>query len=260
MEERKKILKEVYSSSKEVYNKNKRFIYITSTIIAMAYVSLALLFSKSIYYSIIIDTFRALVGIFNLILFVYFFFKIINKDKTFFESTKFLSGKLIPVILTFLIYFILLIPLFLLFIIPGIIFSILWMFYNSAVLFRNKYYWSALKYSKSLVSGKKLDTFSNFFLFELKMWKFWLLPGLLSFITIIITRNKFVLALVTFINYTSFTILGFYSMIFLNRYFLSLERLKGIRNELNTIKTSNNNQQPSKSKLNAKTYIKKHKS
>jgi len=67
------------------------------------------------------------------------------------------------VVVTSLIMGLLLIPLFILLIVPGIIFFLYWTFAAYAVLLRGKFGLDALKYSKSLVKGKWWYVFGFFF-------------------------------------------------------------------------------------------------
>ncbi|MFH1426527.1 MAG: hypothetical protein ABIG66_03840 [Candidatus Kerfeldbacteria bacterium] len=67
----------------------------------------------------------------------------------------------LPLFLTTLVMTILLIPLFLLFFVPGLIFSIYWLFITPAVVIGGKKYFEALKYSKQLLQGHWWQAFGR---------------------------------------------------------------------------------------------------
>lgn len=281
MKEWEKIFEGVYSSSKEIYSKNKSFIYTISIILAIVSTSLVALSvfdlqsqgatyleslnsentdyvnSDYVIYSNIV--FNILNKVLYFIVFIFLFFKVVNKNKTFSDSIGHFFKKLIPLFLTWLLYIILIIPLFLLLIVPGIIFSILWMFFTHSVLFRNKSYWSALSYSKSLVSGKKLDTLNNLIAFAFRMWKLWLIPFLLLF-GIVFMNNTLLYLSANLIASIFFNVFYFYSIIFSVRYFLSLEKRNGIPNELAENIANSSNNEISQSEIKAKNYIEQYKS
>lgn len=59
-----------------------------------------------------------------------------------------------PMLITGLIMTVLLIPLYLALIVPGVIFTVYWLFYWQVVVLEKKNYWGALKRSRELVRGK----------------------------------------------------------------------------------------------------------
>lgn len=66
-----------------------------------------------------------------------------------------------PLLLTSLLMVFLLLPLFVLFIIPGIVFAVYWIFTGLAVVVVNKKYMSALRYSRQLVKGRWWEVVSR---------------------------------------------------------------------------------------------------
>ena len=88
-----------------------------------------------------------------------------NKDITWQESLKLAINKWLKAIGTNLLAGILLFGLFILLIIPGIIFSIYWHFILYVVIFTDKWGLEALKYSKELVQNRWWKTFGYALLF-----------------------------------------------------------------------------------------------
>jgi len=272
MEEWKNIFEDTYSLSKETFENTKYLIYkisiimaiLTTLLIAVSMFDLQSqgasflesLSSKNINYNnsgyifIANILFNILSSILYFTLFVYFFFKITKNEKNISKSFSYFLNKLLPLFITWIIYIILIVPLFILLIIPGIIFSILWMFFTHSVLFRDKNYYSALAYSKSLVSGKKLDTLNNFLAFFFRMWKYWLFLFLLI-IVISFTLNNYTYLLGQFIGTIFLNIFTFYGIIFSISYFLNIEKRNGISNELikNKVNLSKDNINNSNTKI-----------
>lgn len=263
MKEWETIFENVYSISKDTFENTKSLLYKISIIMAILGTILVALsmfdlqgqganfleslnsnntnYTNSTYIFIFNIIFSILNSILYFTLFVYFFFKITKSEKTISESFSYFSKKLIPLFLTWIIYVVLIIPLFILLIIPGIIFSILWMFFIHSVLFRNKNYYSALEYSKSLVSGKKLDTLNGFIAFSFKMWKYWLFPILL-FIGLSFSQNNYIYLLGHFVGIIFLNVFSFYGIIFSVSYFLNIEKRNGISNELSKNQVSSSNE------------------
>jgi hypothetical protein len=271
---------ELYSNTKVIFEENKVFLKKLSIILSIFGGIVGVFLMIPEFYSIeilkpsifkIIDyTYQAISYVISFSILIFLFNKSIKKDITFSESIKKLFSKIIPLILTTIIFIFLIIPLYLAFIIPGIIFSILWMFFSYAVLFRNINYYSALKYSKSLISGKKMSTVVLNFQLFFKLWKYWLS----GFLILIIGSISGKLIIDLGIEVIGFLIIGittiiasilnylyvYHNLIFLIQMFLRYEKEIGISNELLQIETNNSQESISQQEQNAKQYIETYKS
>ena len=288
MKEWENIFENVYSKSKNIFEDTKALLYkvaIFVSLIGTILVAISMFdlqsqganFSQSLspsdtqykdsLYILIFDIFFIILNIvLNLILSVFFFFKITRNEKSISESFKYFISKFIPLFLTWVVFLILIIPLFILLIIPGIIFTFMWIFSTYCVLFRNKNYYSALSYSKSLISGRKLETLNSFVACFLRMWKYWVL-SIVLFLIVILIENNYIYLIGNFIGNVFLIILGFFWIIFLINYFLDIEKRNGISNELDENKpdlSSEGNSQDrnkiSQTEINAKNYIETYKS
>ena len=198
-------------------------------------------------------------------IFVYLFFKITKNEKTLKESFSYYLSKLVPLVLTAFVYAILILPLYLLLFVPGLIFSFFWIFFTHSVLFRDKKYYSALSYSKSLISEKKLGTANCFAAFIFRTWMYWVF-SIVILIGVIFSQNNYIYLAGQVITEVVLNILTFYVIIFSIHYFLYLEKAKGISNELgenqnkDTNENSNDlNDEISQTEIKAKNYIEKYK-
>lgn len=189
---------------------------------------------------------------------VFLFFKITGKNKSFSESISYFFGKFFLLLFTLILFIILIIPLYILLFIPGIIFSTLWMFWMYAVLFRDKKFMSALTYSKSIVTGKKMLVWNNFVSFGLNNFMYWLLPGLLIFV-VVFFNNTYLYLLISVFSNVFFNVFSFYGIIFGLNLFLDMEKNAGFKNELSSSSiVSDSNMTDDES--NAKGYIEQYKS
>lgn len=168
---------------------------------------------------------------------IFFFYQIIGKDKTLLTSISYFVKRLFPFIFTMFIFFLFIFPLYLALIIPGIIFSLLWMFFSHALFFRDKKFYAALKYSKSLVNGHKMRTANHFAMLQWKIMKYWIPLIAIWLLTGLVSSNTSQL-LFTFVESFFVLIIGFFGVIFSVRYFLELEKEDGIANELVFLQSS----------------------
>lgn len=133
------------------------------------------------------------------------------------KTTKKAFNRFFPQLGTSIIQTILLFLLFLLLIIPGIIFSIYWMFTPSIVALRNKWAFDGLKYSKKLVKGKWWKVFGYSILFGIIMGvPIWIISILIEWRIQNIIIQMFVLTTIQILVTT-------FSYIFYVVFFLFLE-------------------------------------
>jgi hypothetical protein len=120
---------------------------------------------------------------------------------------------------TGLIMVIMLIPLFLLFFIPGLIFAVFWTFMVQVVVLKGLSGMEALNYSKRLVSGQWWKVFWTVFMVTLGI-------GVISWVVNALFATLFDgFALLIFSNMLS-SILEIYSIIVLTVFFLNLDTIK----------------------------------
>ncbi len=93
--------------------------------------------------------------------------KISGKSLSFGEAVSKSLPLFVPLVLTFLLLFVFMVPLFILLIIPGLIYSLYWCFSLQALVIREKKYTQALAYSKSVVQGRWWNVFGCYFAFGL---------------------------------------------------------------------------------------------
>ena len=144
------------------------------------------------------------------------------EKKSFQDSLKHSWSRIIPLVLTYIIMVIFLTGLFLLLIIPGIIFAIYWTFTSYAVLFKDKSYIEALKYSFNLVKGNWWRTLGYYIT---------LMLVLIALVIVIGIPLAIFQAGTTTLSYSLEAILNIvtslgslYAIVFTIKYFIALEK------------------------------------
>lgn len=253
MNQYKSIFENIYSSAKNIFQENKSFLYtisIVMAVLATAVLAISMFdlqnqganffesldpektkFNYSPHIILINVIFNIASYFVYFSLFIFFYHKLIKTGKTFSDSFTLFLNRVVFLFITTIIYTLLIIPLFILLIVPGVIFCILWMFYTHAVLLRNKNFYSALKYSQSLVRGKKMETVNNFLNFGFRQFMYWL-PPLILMIVAPFMKNSIIYISATLIATIFFNVFYFYGIIFSVSYFLDLEKRVANNNEV----------------------------
>lgn len=294
MSEWKEVYKVVLAKTKETYEAEKSFILKMSLILTfLAVVSTALGmfdlqgqgagFMESIspgeykdvlgnpLYTYSIDTIVVMgfIGLINTIMYfvnlVYLYNRIQKNTRTLSDSAGHFAKKFFPLLFTSIIAGFLLVCLYILLIVPGVIFTILWMFFIYAVLFRNKNFYSALKYSRSLVGGRKMMTINNMLGFAFNQYKLWLLPFLGIFVLIMFFPNTYAYLFGVFVVTVFYNIFYLRTLTFNVNYFLALEDMNkgvsvGADLKAEDIPKPNSDVELSQKEINAKNYIEQYKS
>jgi len=187
--------------------------------------------------------FGVIVAVVNLTITIRIYHRLIGEEKTFKESFDILKKRLGALVITSIIGTIFLLGLYLL-IIPGIIFSVYWIFAAYSVLFREKKGKKALNYSKSLVSGNWGRVFVYMLVVtiivvvaSLAFGLLLLIPNLISgpvdseqilkFTGEITFKDNILPLFFDLVNNFFRTLIGYFSVIFSLGLFLSLEKQKG---------------------------------
>lgn len=138
------------------------------------------------------------------------------------ELVKVGFAKFLQVFRTYLVSFVLVILLLLCFVIPGLIFSVFWVFAIFATILSDKYGYSALKYSKSIVDGRWWKTLGYLFVIGLPF----------AILMLVLIVPVFVV-LPTFwgniISTTIIDVIGSVSYIFLTVFYLNFEANKVVK-------------------------------
>ncbi|NQZ85032.1 MAG: hypothetical protein HRU03_04910 [Nanoarchaeales archaeon] len=258
----------VLKKTKETNEKNKDFIFKMSLLIVAigVFTTVTDIYSPTSEWTAhigveILNIFiYVTVAILALVNVIYLYYKNKSSDnKTYSEAESLLFGKILPIIITSILFTILIIPLFLLLIVPGIIFSILWSFYLYAILFRDKKYYSALKYSASIVSGKKLLVLNNFIAYTFNQYRLWLLPILAALFVVIISQDNITLIILFTAVSICLEIYTLRTVVFSINLFETLEELKfGKKSDTHTSESSHNDKLSLHEK-NCEKYIRTHK-
>ncbi|MCA9495795.1 MAG: hypothetical protein KC589_02540 [Nanoarchaeota archaeon] len=191
-----------------------------------------------------------------IILIVNFHFNSIGKNKTIIESFDFTVSRLFYLIFTSILQTILLIFLFILLIVPGLIFSIYWIFVYLAVLFREKSFFNALVYSFNLVRNNWWRTLGYLVILLLIIIAvamiFFFIFGLIMFFG---NLNNTLYLIMTFIQILVVLPFNYFLVIFLIQYFLAIEEEK--KDELELMEKAEVSDKKTDFKLNKKTTNKK---
>jgi len=153
---------------------------------------------------------------------------IITKKKYSIEDSRnILFSRFWALVGTGIMTVIFLLGLYILLIIPGLIFSFYWIFSHLAVLFREKSGLEALKYSKELVMGNWWKTVG--YLFVVGIITGVIVGGVDWILNAALAPTQFAMyfaitAITTFVTYLA----SFFSMAFTINYFLALEKEKGL--------------------------------
>ena len=190
------------------------------------------------------------------VLIIYLYFDFIGKNKLINECFGFLKTRLLDVVFTAILQTILLIFLFILLIVPGIIFSIYWIFVYLVVLFRKKSFFNALTYSFNLVRYNWWRTLGYLVILLLIIIAvamiFFFIFGLIMFFG---NLNNTLYLIMTFIQILVVLPFNYFLVIFLIQYFLAIEEEK--KDELELMEKAEVSDKKTDFKLNKKTTNKK---
>jgi len=160
---------------------------------------------------------------------VYVFRIVEKKETTFTDSHKFFWSRFLPLIWTGILHVLVVTAGFILFIIPGIIFSIYYSFVYTATLFRGKSGPSALSYSWRLIKNNWWETvlYGIMFFAATSVLSFIFMP--LQIVAELITSyvgNMILAFIVGVLSSTASALLSMYFYFFMSHYFLELEKEK----------------------------------
>ncbi|MCA9459161.1 MAG: glycerophosphoryl diester phosphodiesterase membrane domain-containing protein [Nanoarchaeota archaeon] len=158
------------------------------------------------------------------VLIIYLYFDFIGKNKLINECFGFLKTRLLDVVFTAILQTILLIFLFILLIVPGIIFSIYWIFVYLVVLFRKKSFFNALTYSFNLVRYNWWRTLGYLVILVIILIAIYVVFVLIyALIMFFGNLNNILFLILNFIQLLIVLPLNYFLLIFLINYFLVLE-------------------------------------
>ncbi len=144
-----------------------------------------------------------------------------KKKIVFSEVLKQATRLWFPVVLTSALMVLLLMPLYVLLIIPGVIFTMFWVFTSQVIILENKRYWKALQRSRDLVRGNWMEVFGRYVLLALILT--FIMLVLMGATSLLMEQVKGVQGIVV----TIFQVISVYMSVFIVVYYYDLrDRLK----------------------------------
>lgn len=179
-------------------------------------------------YWIMVAVVGILTALINLGIYSFVYFREVDDEKKFMEAFQYGLSRLIPLFLTGLLLAVLNFGLFLLLIVPGVIFAVYWTFTPMVVLFRDKTGLDAMRESKAIVKGSWWRVFGYFFSVGFIVY---VLAAIIQFIFSLAYMSFFLFSSAPFIVETLFmfinsflsSLAAVFVLIFYVGFFLALE-------------------------------------